>query len=314
MFLKYCLQGTGYLIERGTHAVTWVNHYDNLMQQLSIVRSILPRVKISAAGQSYENLMEMSQLLVNYQDIFWESYKSFLNSRVTHEENLGINGVKMIQCIERGLTESNVINFGVQLNSVRAGNSTHLLCYSDDPHLLPENIRGLKTLIDDITSTLTSVNRTEQNSSSLADKTTAVILQDVDYLVTKIVSERSNLNLGQRAVLLEECSQLCKRIDRAREGGSNISPSHKDRIALQKANLTSNQKAEEAATRKTEASEKARLTEAIKSAPTITLQKLLGFSNWLSWTDQCRHLLENISHDNTKCTIVMNSLSCREDF
>ena len=167
---------TQYLIERGNHAVTWVNHYDNLMQQLSIVRSILPRVKISAAGQSYENLMEMSQLLVNYQDIFWESYKSFLNSRVTHEENLGINGVKMIQCIERGLAESNIINFGVQLNSVRSGNSTHLLCYSDDPHLLPENIRGLKTLTDDITSTLTSVNRTEQNSSSLADKTTAVIL------------------------------------------------------------------------------------------------------------------------------------------
>ena len=58
MFLKYCLQCTGYLIERGTHATIWLNHYDNLMQQLSTVRSILPRVKISAAGQSYENLME----------------------------------------------------------------------------------------------------------------------------------------------------------------------------------------------------------------------------------------------------------------
>ena len=127
MFLKYCLQGTGYLIERGNHAVTWVNHYDNLM---------------------------------------------------------------------------------------------HLMQF---------------------------------NSSTLADKTTSVILQDVDYLVNKIVSERASLNLGQRAVLLEECSQLCKRIDRAREGGSNISPSHKDRIALQKANLTSDQKAEEADTRKTEA-------------------------------------------------------------
>ena len=113
--------------------------------------------------------------------------------------------------------------------------------------------------------------------------------------------------------MLEECSQLSKRIDRARENGSSISLSHKDRIALQKADLTSDQRAEEASIRKTETADKPRMTEAIKSAPTISLQKLLGFSNWLNWTDQCRHLLEHISHDNTKCTIVMNSLSCKED-
>ena len=70
MFLRYCQQGTGYLIDRSAHAATWLSHYDNLMQQLSIVRATLPRVKISAEGQSYESLMEQAQLLVNYLDIF----------------------------------------------------------------------------------------------------------------------------------------------------------------------------------------------------------------------------------------------------
>ena len=59
-FLRYCQQGTGYLIDRSAHAATWLSHYDNLMQQLSIVRATLPRVKISAEGQSYENLMEQA--------------------------------------------------------------------------------------------------------------------------------------------------------------------------------------------------------------------------------------------------------------
>ena len=167
MYLKYCLQGTQYLIERSNYAATWVNHYDSLMQQLSIVRSILPRVKISAAGQSYENLIEMSQLLVNYQDIFWESYKSFLTSQVTDSDNLGVEGIEMVQCVERALAENNALNFVAQVNSARAGNSHHLLCYNAEAYLVPENIRGLKTVIDDITATLTSVIRLNRGAQPL---------------------------------------------------------------------------------------------------------------------------------------------------
>ena len=59
--------------------------------------------------------------------------------------------------------------------------------------------------------------------------------------------------------------------------------------------------------------ERARAQESIKSAPSSTLQKLQGFTNWLSWYKQQKIVLENIQHDQTKLTIIYQSLYNPED-
>ena len=61
---------------------------------------------------------------------------------------------------------------------------------------------------------------------------------------------------GQRSTYIEEINQVNKRIDRARENGSTIDVSHKERLAVQKSNLLTHQRIAEQECRKQEAAEK----------------------------------------------------------
>ena len=93
------------------------------------------------------------------------------------------------------------MNFANQSTNTRANSYHHLLCFNTEAYLVPEGVRGLRPIIDDITTVLNSVNKTQQSNSTLADKTSRIILADVEHLVNKIVSSRANLSLGQRSVL-----------------------------------------------------------------------------------------------------------------
>ena len=67
--------------------------------------------------------------------------------------------------------------------------------------------------------------------------------------------------------------------------------------------------------RKQENLENAIINESIRSAPQMVLQKLNGFSNWLSWVKQGKEILSNISHDSSKVSIViLNHLYQHNDF
>ena len=309
MCLAWIQAGAEYVQQRREEAQIWLNQYDGVCGQLSRVKSLLPRVKIGSSKHS--ELLVEARVLVSKQDAFWDSYKTFVQTRVLDE--LGEHGLEQCQTAVRGIVEQDDMLFVDQVAATRAGLVTHMLCFIDDVHLVPDSIDGIAQVFTDITRVLTDVNRCSESSTDKSDKVSEVILNDITHIINSVVAIRSNMSHGQRSTYIDEVNQIMKRIDRARENGSDIDVSHKERLAVQKSNLLSDQKLEEQESRKEEAAEKARIHESVKAAPAITLQKLQGFSNWLSWTEQCKNILMNISQEQTKCAIIYNSLTAKED-
>ena len=113
-----------------------------------------------------------------------------------------------------------------QVAATRAGLVTHMLCFIDDVHLVPDSIGGIAEVFTDITRVLTDVNRCSESSTDKSDKVSEVILNDITHIVNSVVATHSNMSHGQRSTYIDEINQIMKRIDRARENGSDIDVSH----------------------------------------------------------------------------------------
>ena len=117
----------------------------------------------------------------------------------------------------RGIVQQDDMLFVDQIAATRAGLVTHMLCFIEDVHLVPDTIPGLAKVFTDITRILTDVNRCSESSSDKSDKVSEVILADITHIVNNIVATRSNMSHGQRSTYIDEINQVMKRIDRARE-------------------------------------------------------------------------------------------------
>ena len=101
--LAWIQAGGEYIQQRREEAQTWLNQYDEVCSQLSQVKALLPRVKIGAS--KHTALLAAARLLVSKQDNFWDSYKSFVQTRVA--DQLGEDGLAQCQAAVRGIDEQN---------------------------------------------------------------------------------------------------------------------------------------------------------------------------------------------------------------
>ena len=127
-------------------------------------------------------------------------------------------------------------------------------------------------------------------------KVKSVIMADIEQLINFIVTRKPLMRHGEGVCIIEEISNLIRRIDHARENGLDINFSNKERLGLHKSELLKDQRKEELENKKLESPVKARINESITSAPPISLQQVKGFSNWLSYISQAKDVLMNISN------------------
>ena len=166
--------------------------------------------------------------------------------------------------------------------------------------------RGLKTVFDDCDRVLASISNARESKANICSARSTVIKDDVETLLCEISSNRRVPGIGspQRLCWLDEIKSLHKWIDLAREAGCLLDASLKSRLNQEKSLLLEDENLAKMELKNQELVQKSRVQEASHSVPKRAVQGLIGYDNWLSWSQEVRERLVSVMTESAKASIL----------
>ena len=307
-FLEEVLEAIEIFQARINSGEEWLVSYKQMTSLLSQVKSNLPKVQLMLGSRT--ELIDLSRSLVESREAFWGQYNSWITYRMNGQHQ---DGIRVLQTLIPGLDEVENIDFEVQITSIESQDLNNLFCYTDSPFFNPNDIRGLKEMWEDINSTLSAIAATREVAEDVNKTILDVITNDVAKMLCLASEVRHSCTDGERENLLQETNDLLRRVNVSREKGVKIEDKEKEDLMQLRSNLYEDRNVAETKRRLEEAAAKARAAEAQKTAPKTKMMNLSGYPDWVPWEYQLKELTKDLTGEQAKIQLVLNSLAVTED-
>ena len=307
-FLEEVLEAIVIFQQRINSGEEWLVSYKQMTSLLSKVKSNLPKVQLMLGSRN--ELIELSRLLVESRESFWAQYHAWITYRVNDQRQ---EGVRILQTLVPGLIEREDLDFEGQITSIESQDLNYIFCYNDSPFFSPNDIQGLKELWEEINNTLSAIAATREVAADVNQTILDVITNDISKML-RIASEvRHSCTDGERENLIQETNDLLRRVNISREKGVKIEDKEKEDLMDLRSNLYEDRNVAETKRRLEEAAAKARAAEAQKTAPKTKMMTLSGYPDWVPWEYQLKELTKDLTGEQAKIQLVLNSLAVTED-